>query len=155
MIEQTYVTEFVDKETGEVLQYESKKVCKKKVNSENFYMVFFDYFKNFNSLRRSAVNNNVLNELCKRAEFNTGIVNMSQKIRDAICTEFGISKTQLSNSLKALREDDLISLDRGEYKVNPQIFWKGDQRIRKEELLKNKKLQVTYEIVDSDESDIN
>ena len=149
-IEQTYIKEIIDKETGESLQYESTKVYKRKVDSENFYMVFFDYLKHFSSLRKSAVNNNVLNELCKRAGFNTGAINMSQKIRDEICTELDISKTQLSNSLKALRDDDLISQDRGEYKVNPQIFWRGDQRIRKEELLKNKKLQVTYEIVDAE-----
>lgn len=145
---QTQVREFVNCETGEVLQYESTKTYKEKVDSEKFYMVFFDHFHPFQSLKRSAVNNNLLCELCKLAEFNTGIVHMTPKVRLDICNLLGISKSQLCNSLKALKDDNLISANKGDYKLNPQIFWKGDQKIRKEELLKNKELKITYELVD-------
>lgn len=145
---QTTVREFVDVNTGEVLQYENTKTYKEKVDSEHFYMVFFDYLHKFKSLKRSAANNNVMTELCKLAEFNTGIVHMSTKTREEICEYLEISKTQLSNSLKALKDDGLITCDRGDYKINPEIFWKGDQKIRKDELLKGKSLKITYEIVD-------
>ena len=40
MIEKQTLKEFVDCRTGEVLQYESTKTVRKKVDSENFYMVF-------------------------------------------------------------------------------------------------------------------
>ena len=66
-------------------------------------------------------------------------INNSHKISESLC-----------NALKALRDDNLISADKGDYKLNPEIFWKGDQRIRKEELLKNKELKITYELVDAE-----
>ena len=147
---QTQLKEIVDVATGEVLQYESTKTYKEKVDSEKFYMVFFDHFHSFPSLKRSAINNNVLSELCKLAEFNTGIIHMTPKTRLDVCELLDISKSQLCNALKALRDDDLISADKGDYKLNPEIFWKGDQRIRKEELLKNKELKITYELVDAE-----
>lgn len=77
----TQVKEIVNCETGEVLQYESTKTYKEKVDSEKFYMVFFDHLHPFKSLKRSAVNNNVLTELCKLAEFNTGVVHITPKTR--------------------------------------------------------------------------
>ena len=156
MIEQQIVKEIVDEKTGECLRYESTKKVRRKVDSENFYMVFFDYLQVFPSLKKSGINNIVLQQLCKRAGFDNGMVTLATGTREEICIEADISNNQLTNALKALKEDNLISVvKKGIYKVNPEIFWRGDQKIRRAELLKNKELQVTYEIVDSDESDIN
>lgn len=148
MIENQTLKEFVDYRTGEVLQYESTKTVRKKVDSENFYMVFFDHMKIFPSLKKSGVNNLVLQQLCKLAEFNTGVVTISTKLREDLRQELGLSNAQFTNSLKALKNDGLIIGSRGTYQVNPKIFWKGDQKIRRDELLKNKEMRITYEIVD-------
>lgn len=148
MIEKQTLKEFVDCRTGEVLQYESTKTVRKKVDSENFYMVFFDHLKIFPSLKRSGVNNLILQQLCKLAEFNTGKVTISVQLREDLCRELEISSAQFTNALKALKDDELITGSRGSYKINPQVFWKGDQKIRRDELLKDKELKITYEIVD-------
>lgn len=150
MIETTEIKEFVDASTGEVLNYESIKTIRKKVTAETFYMVFLDYVKVFPSLKKSGINNLVLQQFCKIAEFNTGNVNLPAKVREDVCTELGISTQQLTNAINALKEDKLIAGARGLYQINPQIFWKGDQRIRKNELLNNKELQVTFSLVDAE-----
>jgi len=150
MTEQIIVKEVVD-ENGEYLRYESEKKIRRKVNAENFYMVFFDYLQVFPSLKKSGINNIVLQQLCKRAGFDTGIITVAPGTREEICAEADISTNQLTNALKALKEDNLISvIKKGIYKVNPEIFWKGNQKIRKDELYKDKELQVTYEIVDAE-----
>ncbi len=39
------------------------------------------------------------------------------------------------NALKVLKNNKCITGERGVFKINPEIFWKGDQKNRKDELV--------------------
>lgn len=58
-----------------------------------------------------------------------------------------ISQQTLSNCLAALKKSKLISGEKGEFRINPKIFWKGDAKSRKD-LLKDKAIQITFGLVD-------
>jgi hypothetical protein len=146
----TSIKEVLDPQTGEIVKYESSKTYKEKINSENFYMVFLDYMAPLLKIK-SHITRHVLDKLCQLAEFNSGKVSLSTGNRKEICDQLEINSQQFSKALKQLKELNLIDGESGMFTINPYIFWKGDQSIRRQELLNNKAFQITYEIVDLDE----
>lgn len=146
----TSIKEVLDPQTGEIVKYESSKTYKEKINSENFYMVFLDYMTPLLKIK-SHITRHVLDKLCQLAEFNSGKVSLSTGNRKEICDQLEINSQQFSKALKQLKELNLIDGESGMFTINPYIFWKGDQSIRRQELLNNKAFQITYEIVDVDE----
>ena len=146
----TSIKEVLDPQTGEIIKYESSKTYKEKINSENFYMVFLDYMTPLLKIK-SHITRHVLDKLCQLAEFNSGKVSLSTGNRKEICDQLEINSQQFSKALKQLKELNLIDGESGMFIINPYIFWKGDQNIRRQELLNNKAFQITYEIVDVDE----
>lgn len=146
----TSIKEVLDPQTGEIVKYESSKTYKEKISSENFYMVFLDYMTPLLKIK-SHITRHVLDKLCQLAEFNSGKVSLSTGNRKEICDQLEINSQQFSKALKQLKELNLIDGESGMFTINPYIFWKGDQSIRRQELLNNKAFQITYEIVDLDE----
>lgn len=146
----TSIKEVLDPQTGEIVKYESSKTYKEKISSENFYMVFLDYMTPLLKIK-SHITRHVLDKLCQLAEFNSGKVSLSTGNRKEICDQLEINSQQFSKALKQLKELNLIDGEAGMFTINPYIFWKGDQSIRRQELLNNKAFQITYEIVDLDE----
>ena len=65
-----------------------------------------------------------------------------------MCTELGLANNQVTNNLKKLKDLNLISGDKGSFIINPEIFWKGELAVRKKELLENKDLKVSFELID-------
>lgn len=141
--EQSTFREVVDKETGEVLQYENSKTFTKKVTEDNFYMTFIDYIAPFYKLPPNAMK--LLSWMCKNAEFNTGTISITPADRAIIVEETGISSTTISSNLSTLKTNKLIDGGKGKFIINPQIFWKGELKARKE-LLKDSNLKVTFSI---------
>ena len=66
----------------------------------------------------------LLYELCRHAQLDTGIVEVSANIRRCICKDADINITNFSKHMNVLKEAGLIK-DRGDcsYLVNPQAFW--------------------------------
>jgi hypothetical protein len=146
----TTVKEVLDPQTGEVLQYEASKTYKEKITSESFYMIFLDYMAPLFKIK-SPITRNVLDRMCQMAEFNSGNVTMAPADRKTICDDLVINAQQFSKALKQLKELNLITGESGKFTINPYVFWKGDQAIRRKELLDNKAFQITCEIVDDTE----
>lgn len=142
---QTIQTETVDRNTGEVLTFESKKVFTEKINPEHFYMTFIDYVAPIYNLH-SEVARKMLDWMCERAQYNTGIVDLSTSKRQQMCKDLSITSNQITNNLKKLKDLNLIDGDKGTFTINAEIFWKGDLSTRREELLKDKNLQVSFEL---------
>lgn len=141
--EQSIIKEIVDRETGEILTAESSKIFVKKISEDNFYMTFIDYISPFFKLPPNAIK--VLIWMCKNAEFNTGKVTLASKTREKLAKEAGISPTTITANLSTLKKAKLIDGERGEFIINPQIFWKGELKARKE-ILKDANLKVTFSI---------
>ena len=148
---QTIQSEILDRETGEILKYDSQKIFTEKINPDHFYITFFDYFGPVRQLKQ-GVTRRILDWMCEHAGFNTGIVVLSTSERQQMSQDLGIANNQITNNLKILKDLNIISGEKGTFKINSEIFWKGELSIRRKELLENKNLQISFELVDSDES---
>lgn len=127
---QVVVKEYVDKDTGEILSYESEKTFTQKIEKDKFYITYIDFIAPFFKLK-SAKAKDLLIWMCNNAEFNSGRVLMPTEIRDQISKELDMSANGITNNLKSLKDLNLISGERGVFTINPQVFWKGDEKARK------------------------
>jgi hypothetical protein len=102
----------------------------------------------------------LLPRLLEEAEFNTGNISLSPGKRDAIQTELNMSKSTFTRALNDLIENKAIFRTyftpvnedtgelledqrkeiKGEYIVNPEMFWKGNLKDRTE-------LRVKFEAI--------
>lgn len=136
--------EIVDKDTGELLSYETCKQFTTKVTQDSFYMVYIDSISPLFNLT-SASARNLLAWMCSNAEFNTGKIDISSANRKEICSKFNITNATISNNITKLKNLKLIDGDNGQYIINPKIFWKGDNKARAE-LLNTKEMQIIFAI---------
>lgn len=141
------IKQVVDKETGEVISQEFEKHFVAEVKTDNFFMCFYENFGAFYGLKHLS-DVKLIACLCELAEFNTGVVHLSTKIRRVISEKTGISKTNLSRNLKRLKESKLIEEEEGQVTINPAVFWKGSVKERFE-TIKNGGLTFNIRIVES------
>lgn len=143
----TEINNYVDFETGEVRSQTTQNSFYEEVKSEeHFFMAYIDMLAPWFNLKPESAKA-VLMWMNQHAEWNTGVVLIAQKTRLDICKELDISQQTLSNCLAALKKSKLISGEKGEFRINPKIFWKGDAKSRKD-LLKDKAIQITFGLVD-------
>jgi hypothetical protein len=127
-------TSFVNDDTGEITLIETKKLHKIQTKSEDrFFQVYYETLASFYDLRYTD-DLKLLIRLAQLAEWNTGKVLLPASIREEICTHLTIHTTNLSKSLKRLKEKDLIQGERGVFVINPNVFWKGDKEMREKQL---------------------
>lgn len=141
---QVIVKEYVDPETGEILSYESEKTFTQKIEKDKFYITYIDFIAPFFQLK-SAKAKDLLIWMCNNAEFNTGRVLLNPAIRDQIAKELDTTPGSITNHLKALKDLNLISGERGSFTINPKIFWKGDEKARKA-FMNEKEIQIKFSI---------
>lgn len=146
-IVQTIQSEVLDRETGELLKYDSQKIFTEKINPDHFYVTFYDYFGPVRKLNH-GISRKMLDWMCERAEFNTGIVKLTTLERQQMSQDLGIANNQITNNLKILKDLNIISGEKGTFKINSEIFWKGDLSIRRKEILEGKNLEISFKIVD-------
>jgi predicted transcriptional regulator len=121
-----------------------------KVDQDKFYMTFIDYVKWIYGLT-TITTLKVLYKLLEIAEYNTGEVSLSPGKRQEIMEDIGIKKSAFTQALNQLVESGAIEVKyktdketgelipiRGEYRISPEMFWKG-------ELKKRTELKVTFE----------
>lgn len=136
--------EIVDPETGEIQVVETSKTFTTKVNSETFYMTFLEFAGPILGLNPSACRD-LLVKMLDMAEYNTGKVSLSTAARKRLCEELKVTNNSITNYLKKLKDSKLISGEKGEFIINPQIFWKGELNARKQ-LLKDANIKITFSI---------
>ena len=141
---QVIVKEYIDKDTGEILSYESEKTFTQKIDKDKFYITYIDFIAPFFQLK-SAKAKDLLIWMCNNAEFNTGRVLMPTEVRDKVSKELDISPNGITNNLKALKDLNLISGQKGTFTINPKIFWKGDEKARKA-FMNEKEIQIKFSI---------
>jgi hypothetical protein len=122
-----------------------------KINKENFFMTYIDAVSSLWNLR-SINDRNVLDLLCSFANYNNGIVSLSTKKRKDIIDKLKISQQTLTNSLANLKNLNIITGNNGEFIINPNLFWKGNDEERLKLLNKgNWSLVVTIELKEQNE----
>lgn len=145
-ITQTIQREIVDVTTGELVKVDTQKTFTEKISSDNFYMTFIGYMSPLFNLH-SDVARSILDWMCMRAEYNSGVVDLSTSKRQKMCSDLSITSNQVTNNLKKLKELGLITGEKGEFTINPEIFWKGDTKTR-QQVLEGKSLKVSFELVE-------
>lgn len=145
-ITQTIQREIVDVTTGEVVKVDTQKTFTEKISPDNFYMTFIGYMSPLFNLH-SDVARSILDWMCMRAEYNSGVVDLSTSKRQKMCSDLSITSNQVTNNLKKLKELGLITGEKGEFTINPEIFWKGDTKTR-QQVLEGKSLKVSFELVE-------
>lgn len=144
-IQSTY-KQIIDKDTGELLSQEVEKHFVAQIKSDNFFMCYFENLAPFYGLKHLS-DVKMLACLCELAEFNTGVVQLSTKIRKIISEKTKIGLTNMSRNIKRLVESDLISEEDGQVTINPAVFWKGSIKERIE-IIKNGGLTFNVRIVE-------
>jgi hypothetical protein len=133
----------VDHETGEVITTEVTKLVKINIGKqEEFYMTYCHYLSSIYQLTY-ADDIKLMVKLCEWGQYDTGKVQLTSARRNEIVTDLGMHNANISKSLKRLKEKKLIDGEKGEFQINPAIFWKGDRAIRKE-VLKKEGLNVIF-----------
>lgn len=145
-ITQTIQREIVDVTTGELVKVDTQKTFTEKISPDNFYMTFIGYMSPLFNLH-SDVARSILDWMCMRAEYNSGVVDLSTSKRQKMCSGLSITSNQVTNNLKKLKELGLITGEKGEFTINPEIFWKGDTKTR-QQVLEGKSLKVSFELVE-------
>lgn len=145
-VTQTIQREIVDVTTGELVKVDVQRTFTEKINPDHFYMTFLDYIAPLYKLKSTSARN-TLDWCCEKAQYNTGIIELTSTKRAQLCEQLGINNNQLTNNLKKLKELGLITGEKGQFKINPEIFWKGDLKSRRQ-LLENASLEVSFKIVD-------
>lgn len=121
----------VDNETGELIAQDVSKEFLTKIKSGNFFMCFFENFGAFYGLKYVS-DTKLIAAMCELADYNTGVVHLTKKVRRELCDKAGISLSNLSKNLKRLLESGLVTEDEGDWQINPAAFWKGSLKTRTE-----------------------
>ena len=138
--------EYIDQSTGEVMEVTTYKEGYIPVKStEHFIMTFIDFLTPLYNLKPETAKL-VLMWMCEHAQWDTGVVLLTTKTRKEMCDKLNIAPQTLSNCLTSLKTSKMISGEKGEFKINPFIFWKGTRDKRKE-LIKDAAIKATFEIV--------
>jgi|ERR1051325_1059634 predicted transcriptional regulator len=127
-------------EFGRVITTETRKTFSVKIDQDEFYMSYIEQMSGFFKLT-SATDIKILTIICGYAEFNTGKVNLTTIRREEICDTLSIKNSQISRSLKSLKDKGLISIRKDELEVNPMVFWKGTNETRNK-MLKESGLEI-------------
>ena len=129
-----HIEEDINTSTGEVKTIRRTFSVKSK-NTEEFFLTFLSGLNAICELTRPS-DIKILAQLCVRAQFNTGKVNLTSQDRKDIVEKLKISPQSFSNSINRLKVGGLLSGDRGSYEINPQHFWKGTTDERRNLLTK-------------------
>lgn len=113
------------------------------MEQKDFYMTFIKALSAYYKIANNAIK--VLTWLCEHAEFNTGKVSLTTAKRKEMTDMLGITNNTITNNLKILKVNNLISGENGEFIINPEIFWKGDTTVR-DKMIKDETFKITFSI---------
>lgn len=125
------IKQVVDESTGELKIVETEKTYTVRIEPDRFYMVFFEKMASFYGIKHLS-DIKLIICMCELAEFNTGVVYLTPKNREFIVGKTKISLSNISRNLKRLMALGLLSCEKGNYTVSPEVFWKGDTKTRSE-----------------------
>jgi DNA-binding transcriptional ArsR family regulator len=134
---------YTNKTTGEIEELEASKWVTIRIGKdEKFWMTFCRYTAPLYQLTH-VDDIKIIVKFCELAEYDSGVVHLTPSRRKEMVAELGMQQSNVSKSLKRLKEKSLITGEDGEYKITPTLFWKGE-RSKRVELLRDKGLQVTF-----------
>lgn len=139
---QEQTTEIVDAYTGEIVKQSISKTFTVKKDTEPFFLTYSKYMSVlYNLTSFTAVK--ILWKFLERSTYNTGEVFIPAGEKQHIIEELSISVSMYDKSLVILKDIGIISGERGCYKIDPLIHWKGDYKTREKLLNSGCTLTIT------------
>lgn len=143
---------YTDKQTGEQRELEEKKWVTVRIGKdEKFWMTYCKYTAPLYELTH-VDDIKIMVKFCELAEYDSGVVHLTPSRRKEMVAELSMQQSNVSKSLRRLKEKNLITGEDGEYTITPTLFWKGE-RSKRVELLRDKGLAVTFNFMLESSSD--
>lgn len=144
---------FYDENGNLKVETTAKTIVHKSIE-DSFYMAFTNYIMWIYQVKSTATLK-ILYKILEKAEFNTGRVDITAGFRSQLESELDLCKSQITKSLTELTNKKVLIQQtqtkngkeiplKGCYMVNPEMFWKGDLKTRKE-------LKITFESIPEDD----
>lgn len=96
---------------------------------EKFVKVYLEDFSGLLDIGKGEVK--VLTYCWKVSEYNTGRIFLVKKVKQEMANEVGIGADSIDNIItKLTRKKLLINEGSAVYRLNPNLFWKGDEAER-------------------------
>jgi DNA-binding MarR family transcriptional regulator len=131
-----------DLETGEMYEEASTKEITYETDIDEFYMVFLSMA----NTGLSSTEMELLSELCTRAEYELGYCDLSSSVRASICEKLKMTNNHMSVVLNRLTKKGFIFRKKSEVHINPDYFWRGTLKARKQRREENFKIGIKFEI---------
>ena len=155
--------EYLDKD-GSVKIRTTEKEYVVKCEQDEFYMVFVNFVRWMYNIKSIGALK-LLPRLLSMAEINTGIISLVPGIRASIMEELDMSDSLFAKALKELIDNKALLREyrectdketgeiikkeiRGQYRANPEMFWRGKLRDRRA-------LRAKFDIVDYSEDSVS
>ena len=135
----------VDTYTGEMIDETTSKTFSVKKEVEPFFLTYsrcMSILYNLTSL--TAVK--ILWKFLERAEYNTGTVYVTSQVKKDIIDDLNISTSIYNKAIAILKESEIISGNKGQYVINPNIHWKEDYKTIEKIINYGWKVTTTYDI---------
>lgn len=129
----TTINNYIDSETGEVLETESsiKRSTIVLTSKEDFVLMFTETMGLVDGLDKVAIK--VIQWCALNAKYNDNSISLNKYYREVICNKFSLTDGTIRNAISRLKKKNiLIPLGGGVYRINPRYYWKGDSKKRKE-----------------------
>ena len=88
----------------------------------------------------------ILWKFLERAEYNTETVYVTSQVKKDIIDDLNISTSIYNKAIAILKDSEIISGNKGQYVINPNIHWKGDYKTREKIINSGCKLTITSDI---------
>lgn len=139
---QSQSTTTVNPDTGEMIITDVQKTHVVTLqDKDKFFMVYLGMLQSFYQIKY-VKDVMLLVKFAELADYNTGQMDLSTKLRLEICQELDIKASNLSATIKRLVDLKLLLGEKGSYTLNAGLFWKGDAKTR-EKVMKERGLELT------------
>lgn len=143
ILSESKIEQRVDQETGELINETVSKTFFVNTKSAPFFLTYVKGLSIIYGIK-SAGALRLLYKILELSEFNKTEIQISAPKKKEILTELDISEPCFTKSMKILNDKGLVVGSRGLYRINEDIFWKGDAKTRKA-LLDAKATKISIE----------
>jgi hypothetical protein len=145
------LVEVTNKDSGETTEVR-KSVTVSTQGGDKFFMTFIESLSSFYRVS-NITDAKLLAKMCSLVEYNSYRVLIPKAVRKEITDELEISPQTMTNSLKRLKDVNLVTGEDGSFEINPNLFWKGSTKER-DKILRDKGMDIKIKFMIEDNEPI-
>lgn len=125
---ETVQTTTADLLTGEIKKDEKKQLKRRRVNNDNFFMVYLMGLPALMNLSGTEIK--VLLYLAGRTNYEQNTVMLHPKEKEELCRLIGVNKRTIEDATRSLVASGIMTGARNAYTLSPDMFWRGEIQAR-------------------------